>query len=226
MMKNVFSIATVKPGLDTDHISKRIAQVSSRLYPKKKILYVTCKYDGSKKGEIHQDVCFAKDLLIYEIPNYSNMHVLSGRNAFNLRKITPDVVEILIKELSKRYDAIVCNVGDTLEKALSLGCLFSSGSVYYLLDGSMSAINKFAHYKPLLDKLDIPVKGIIVADMPENVRYTAEEYTKSTGQVFFHPYYIRSNRMDYDISYLTKEVCKSIWPGELDILTQNDRRAR
>lgn len=224
-MQNVISIATAKPEIDTDTISKRIAQVTASIYPDKKVLYISCRFDGKIKGKIYQNVGIYDDLLLYEVPKNCNMHVLCGKDAFSLRSMTPDIAEHLVKELSHKYDVVICNAGDKLENGLALGCLFASESVYYLLDNRRCSIKKYGFYRPLLEKLDIPVKGHLLIGDPEEVQYSYNEYLENAGPGQYLQA-VTSARMDKCLYEFAKYVGRNLWPGELDIISLNEEKDR
>ena len=89
----------------------------------------------------------------------------------------PDMAQYLVAVLSENFDFVICDSGSEIEHAMTLGSLYSADYVYVVTTQDEYCIRRFEWIKPLLEKVNIRLSGVIINKYEEyevnNVEITA-----------------------------------------------------
>lgn len=80
----------------------------------------------------------------------------------------PDMAQYLFASLSENFDYVICDTGSEIEHAMTLGALFSADYVYVVTTQDEYCIRRFEWVKPVLDKINIRLSGVIINKFDEN----------------------------------------------------------
>lgn len=213
-MKNVISIASACPDVQTGFIASHIAKYIAKTNPEKRILFVSLEYGPDPYKTITEKVFPLGEIPVILDRYTKNLHSFYAKGNIDLQNITPDIAEQIIKCLAERYDAVICDCEGQLENGFALGCLFRSDNSYYVSNHTKKSIERFAWIKPLLDKLGIHVDSHIVDFTSGNIEYTSDEFLKCTENGPFYITFLDDERMLEDLYYFAKRIGAEMWTKE------------
>ena len=195
-MRNVVSVFSCGKDVDPFYDVTVIAAKIAKAYPEKKILMVH-RGNTIVPGRPYM-LSFDKFKSIkFEIKGLWNLYAFYVKENSKLAFISPDQSEYFLKKVSEQFDLVICDAGSEITNPFTLGALFASGNVFYLLDGLKSSLNRYAGLAPILSKLAVPTTGYIFDFDSHVLRYSSDFLFKTLGEgCEFKLYFIYSKNDD------------------------------
>lgn len=200
-MKNVVSFFNCSKENDTFYDVTIIAAKIAKAHPDKKILMVHRGNSIVPGRRYNLDFDRFNSIQI-EIKGLWNLHAFYMGENKELALLHPDQAEFFIKKIAEQFDLVICDAGDDICNPFTLGTLFASGNVIYLVNGLKSSLARYLSLEPLLKKLSIPTSAIFVDFGAHEQRYSPDYLFDTLGDEAVSKLFFGYSKTDNDLGSL------------------------